>query len=110
LKSTAGTFIPKRLRGMRAKSDPRHFAAKVVEGAVRVCPLIAAMGVCPCSVRDPHVTIVGARAGDPDGVRWPFPQWGCSAIRAHFPVWVIVVAAILARRMRAINSQNPANN
>jgi hypothetical protein len=29
---------------------------------------------------------------------------------ALFPVWVIVVAAILARRMRAINSQNPANN
>jgi hypothetical protein len=29
---------------------------------------------------------------------------------ALFPVWVIVVAAILARRMRAFNSQNPANN
>ena len=29
---------------------------------------------------------------------------------ALFPVWVIVVATILARRMRAINSQNPANN
>jgi hypothetical protein len=29
---------------------------------------------------------------------------------ALFPLWVIVVAAILARRMRAINSQNPANN
>jgi len=33
------------------------------------------MGVCLCSVRDPHVTIVGARTdglNGLNGVRWPF--------------------------------------
>jgi hypothetical protein len=65
-------------------------------------------------VRVPPITGSGSSYGHPDStlrcVRSCFPQWGCSAIRALFPVWVIVVAAILVRRMRAINSQNPANN
>jgi hypothetical protein len=29
---------------------------------------------------------------------------------AFFPVWVIVVAAVVARRMHAIDSQNPAKD
>jgi len=44
---------------VRCRGEPEgaSFRRESGEGAVRVCPLIAAMGVCPCSVRD----------GQPDG-------------------------------------------